>query len=89
MMVIELEILEQISDENWSLRQIVDFVRQHKDPWQVLASLYKDNCIKLLDKNQEPIADWKVEEIFRNETECNVPEVFVVITDQGLKRAYE
>ena len=88
-MIIELEILEQISEENWPLHRAVEFIRKYKEPWQVLESLHHENCIKLLDKNQNSITVWQVLEILRNETEYNVPEVFVAITELGLKRAYE
>ncbi len=87
-LIIEHEILEQIADEDWPLHRVVAFVQECKDPWQVLLSLYQDNCIQFFDKDKKTLSKWKIAEIFRNKIQHLVPEVFVAITSKGLDRAH-
>lgn len=97
-MIIEHEILEQISEEAWPLARCLDFIAAHKDPWPVLHGLYADGCIEMRRGEAAPMPGWRTEAIFRTRdvppealAEEGVPDgagVFVAITERGLERAY-
>jgi hypothetical protein len=86
-MVIENEILEQVYEDKWRLDRVIELISKHKEPWKIVSSLKNDNLISLVDTNEKPLPDWKVEKIIREETMNVIPEVFVVVTEKGLERA--
>lgn len=87
-MIIELEFLEQISEDDWPLAQSVAFIEEHKEPWQVLNGLYSDKRIEFKDADGDALPNWKTQQILRNRDLSEIPKIFVGITEPGLTRTY-
>lgn len=88
-MSMELEALEQIAENDWTLAQSLEFIGPRKDPWAVLSALYDDGCIDLLRAGEDAsLPGWRVSEVFRNRHPSGNSEILVVVTNKGVKRVY-
>ncbi len=87
-MIIENEVLEQIAESSvdWPFSRVLEFVAQYKAPWPVLQALNDKRYIIFCDTNGEPLKQWRVDEIFRNQV--TVIGVLVKVTPAGIERAY-
>ncbi len=87
-MIIENEILEQISDSGgWDLPRVIDFLRTSKEPWKIIDSLFRDKCIDFIDIDENKIPEWKISEAIRNKTGSNMMKI--IITEIGLSRVFD
>jgi hypothetical protein len=87
-MIIEHEILEQISDDKpWGLPQVLEFVSKHKEPWGVVSQLFNDNCIQLQNERGQPLESYEVQRLFKTR-EREQKGIFVSVTKAGLARVF-
>jgi hypothetical protein len=83
-MNVELDLLEQILDEEWTLAAVVSFLEGYgKDAWQILAGQYADGYIQFWSDQCDVIPEWHVREIVR--TRRPVGGVLIHCTEKGAR----
>ena len=88
-MIIEYEILEQISEDiEWKLSKVINFLSYTKDAWKIIENLFKDKCIDFVDGTENILPKWKTNEVLRNKELSNLKGIKIRITKVGLKRVY-
>lgn len=86
---IEIEILEQISEEPWSLDRVLAMAEKYKEPWQVLNGLYGGQYINFFDEASQLLPEWKVLQLLRDQSlKGGHEKVFLMTSAKGRKYVY-
>ena len=87
-MIIENEILEQISDsDGWDLPRVIYFLRKTEEPWKIIDGLFRDKCIDFIDIDGIKLPEWKISETVRNKIQSNM--IKIIITEIGHSRVFD
>lgn len=89
-MIVEVEIIEQISDEPLGrpMRWLIDYMKSidNRDPYHVLAGMWRAEQLELRDRDGVLLPRWKVEQLIRDGAFDGSERVLA--TQQGLSFAY-
>jgi hypothetical protein len=85
-MILELEILEQMIEDEWTVSQVMQVMQQYdfqeKNLWTILHYHWHDGSIYFKNDHGELLTSWQVDTIFREQSlQCSMR---VGVTEKGI-----